>query len=696
MFPFHKKLKPSDSHPSPGFGISSRRAEGWLALALFVLVFVVFHRVLKAGFLFWDDNVLLTENPHFGGLNFQRLKWMFTDFDFVWRYMPLTWLGWCLTYDLFGLNPFGYHLGNLVLHGFNSGLVFLLISQLVKRGLPQEASSSSETYRCWCACLAAAVWAVHPLRVEPVAWITDRVYDQTVFFFLIALLSYLRALEKSPANPARQGVYWVSVSSLAASFLSFPTGLGFIVVLVVLDFYPQRRFNSGPGWWRDRTARRICWEKVPFLVVTVLALLTTTMARFNTEGLSITSPLGAFTPGARIMQAGYIWAYFLWKPWLPLHLAPVYTTLMNFKPTDAPFVASMAVVLLISLVLVWRRHQWPMAMALWICYLAILVPVLGLTEHPHYPSDRYSMLASLCWSVLLAAWLWTLRHRHLARSWASGLVLTVIAVLSILSIRQVEVWQNNTVFFQYVIDRLDSNQLRATMYGRKGYGHWEIGQQAQALDCFGDALRIFPANPALRRSRGRLYMEMGRWSEAIEDFRVPMRNQPESDDHKLLGSALAQIGNWSAAASQFEEVLRREPKNAQAHFNLAMAQEQQQQFAGAMAHYRSALEYRPDWPEAMANLARVLIASPTPDPAQVSEAVPLAEKACRLTQFQQPQFLPILADAYAVAGRWDQAMATIEQAAHKAEALGLTNVVKDCLMRLESFRKRQTHQMPER
>jgi tetratricopeptide (TPR) repeat protein len=684
------------SVPSRRSAARGAREPGAYFLGLFAITFVVFHSTLSAGFLFWDDNLLITENPHFGGLTLRRLAWMFTDFQFVWRYVPLSWLGWFLTFNLFGLNPFGYHLGNLILHSLNAGLLFLSLRRLLIRGCGGQTASVSASYLNWCAALGAAWWAWHPLRVEPVAWISARFYDQALFFILLSLLLYLRWLETGPSTKHRW-TYWGSVGGFAASLLSFPIGLGWLAVLVVLDFFPRRQFNSGPGWWKDLTARRILRDKIPFIAVTGLVVLTTSIARFNANGLSAGMAGWAdFSLAARVAQGAYIWSYFLWKPWMPLDLAPVYSTLIDFSPMDPPFVASLAAVLLISIFLVWQRRQWPLPLALWICHLAVLVPVLGLTEHPHYPSDRYSLLSSLGWSVFLAAGLWTLRHRPTARLGAAGLVLAGMAVLSTLSFRQAGVWHNDSVFFQHLIDKLADSPARADAYWRKGCKHWDTGERDQAWTCFREALRLYPNSPIYRRSRGRLNLEMGRAREAVEDMRVVLRKKPNLDDVRLLGAALAQQGELSEAAAQFEEALRQDPQDAQTHFILARVRENQKQFASAMTHYRTALEYRSNWPEAMANLARVLVASPTPDQASLSEAVQLAEQACRLTRFQQPQFLPVLADAYAAAGRWDQAIATAEQAALKAEALGLTNMAKGFLMQLEGFRKRQPNQTPER
>ena len=167
-----------------------------LVFGLVAVVFAVFFNTIEAGFLRWDDDINVFENPHVQGLTAENLRWMFTDFEQAIRYKPLAWLAWAAVHELFGLNPFGFHLANVLLHSVNTVLVFLLIRRLLKLAATPHVSESlrmSAATHDAGAALGALVWAVHPLRVEPVAWVTGLPYGLSLAFLLLATIFYLHA-----------------------------------------------------------------------------------------------------------------------------------------------------------------------------------------------------------------------------------------------------------------------------------------------------------------------------------------------------------------------------------------------------------------------------------------------------------------------------------------------------------------------
>jgi protein O-mannosyl-transferase len=300
-----------------------------LVFALVAVVFGVFFRTLESGFLRWDDDINVFENPHVQGLTSENLRWMFTDFEQAIRYKPLSWLAWALVHEVFGLNPFGYHLANVLLHCANTVLVFLLIRRLLRCGTRNaergiEGAATSDL----CAALGALLWAVHPLRVEPVAWVTGLPYGLALLFALVATLLYLRANSPDADTSTRRRDYWLSVGAFALAVLSYPIVLGFVAALVALDFYPLRRLDT------MRLAdlaglRAVMSDKLPFLALSLLLVGGTLYGRFFITGdWSKPTNLGDFPPEARVMQAFYLWAYYAWKSLVPLDLGPFYTTLL--------------------------------------------------------------------------------------------------------------------------------------------------------------------------------------------------------------------------------------------------------------------------------------------------------------------------------------------------------------------------------
>src|SRR4051812_24752219 len=162
-----------------------------LACSIFAATLAIFHSITSADFLQWDDDINIYGNRHIQGLTAENWNWIWTDTSYVRRYMPLGWLGWAIQYQLFGMHPWSWHFGNIVLHSLNAALVFLLIQKLVQSSLPKDHAVPEQLP--WCAALGALIWAVHPLRVEAVAWASGRIYDQALTFLLISVLCYLRA-----------------------------------------------------------------------------------------------------------------------------------------------------------------------------------------------------------------------------------------------------------------------------------------------------------------------------------------------------------------------------------------------------------------------------------------------------------------------------------------------------------------------
>src|SRR5439155_19320760 len=168
----------------------------------------------------------------------------------------------------------------------------------------------------------------------------------------------------------------------------------------------------------------------------------------------------------RVMEGFYVSAYSLWSPWVPVDLSPVYTTLVRFNPLSPRFLLSLGLVLVLSSVLVWQRRRWPAGLALWICHLAWLVPVLGLTEYPHYANDRYTLVVGLFWSFLASGLLFRLGEKRAWRIPAITVLVALTAFLGMLSARQLGIWRNSVVLFKYMIEKLGNDPYRADIYWR--------------------------------------------------------------------------------------------------------------------------------------------------------------------------------------------------------------------------------------
>ncbi|MGD0261440.1 MAG: tetratricopeptide repeat protein [Verrucomicrobiota bacterium] len=595
------------------------------SFVLFLGTFAVFSRVLLGGFIHWDDDLNIYDNPRIQGFSAANLRWILTNCEYPPRYMPLSWLGWAINYQLGGLNPAGFHLTDLLFHAANAVLVFFLIQRLLLLATKNALGGEQNRLVWFCSALAAFLWAVHPFRVESVAWAAGRVYVQSFFFLMISVLCYLRCAA-APAGKGRSLFYWLSILAFIVSLFSYPIGVTLVVVLAVLDFYPLRRFKPGlAGLW-DAAAYRIWLEKLPYALLSLLVLVATLLLRASNKRLGPPPSLELFGLGARAMQAFYVWAYYVWKPWLPFHLSPVYTTLLNFNPNAWPFWLSAALVVGTTVLLVRRRNQWPWALALWVSHLVLLVPVLGLTERPHFPSDRYDYLPSLVWAVVIAAALWRTSIRP--RLFAAGAACAVGLALfwGTLSVRQTRVWHDSITLFNYMLRELGNHPYCADIHWRLGWVLAREGKTDEAIRQYQEALRLNPGHAFAHNVLGVALVRKGQMDEAIRQYHEALRLNPDyAEAHYNLGVILVRKGQIDEAINQYQQAIRLKPDDALAHNNLGTALGRKGQMDEAVRQFQETIRLKPDFAEVHNNLGNALA-----EKGQMDEAIRQYQEALRL------------------------------------------------------------------
>lgn len=571
------------------------------AVVLFAIGFTVlctFGPVVRFDFVRWDDDIAIVQNPHILQLDWANLRWMLTDCSLALRYIPLSWINRALLCKLFGLDPSWFHLESLLIHLANSILAFFLLRRLLFLS-PDGRARESVPAATLGAGLAALLWAVHPLRVEVVAWVTQEHYAQAVFFFMIALLSYLRAAT-GEGGPRRRAFYWIAVGASAASVLSYPIGALLVGLLVVLDVYPLGRLEAGPGRWWSPHARSIWLEKIPFALVPASAAAITIWIRLHPAGLwQPPVPLSAFGLLARTMQAFYIWAYYVWRPWFPIGLCPVYSRLIGFVSTEPVFLGSVGLVLAITAGAVLVRRRFPLIHAVWACHLVLLVPVLGVLEKPHFSSDRYSYLQGLCWSVLLAAalvavWRWNSRPLAAAACLAAG---ALVLCLAFMARQQTLIWADSVGLFSSIIDTMGEDASMLEIPTRLGIAHLTRGQSGDDEK----ALEILLAHPppiADLLDAGWIYLRTNQPDKAVALFRKGLSIEETPDLRNGLGVALLAMGNRGAAEREFTRTLRLTPRYVDALINLGLVSLQRHDPGTAIERLTDALKLAPDNPEA--------------------------------------------------------------------------------------------------
>ncbi len=593
--------------------VSSRSNLGVEFCAACIVTFaplVVFFRVLHFDFIHaWDDVRVLTGNPHFRGLGADQLRWMFTTTEFPAFYIPLSWLSWGLTYVLFGMNPFGYHLGNLLLHSINALLVYFLIREFLKIGKAETQRAERRTVAL-CAGIGSLFWSLHPLRVEPVAISAGRPYGLSTFFILVALLAYLRSCRDAATSPASERYYWIAVLAYAASLLSYPLGVGLFPVLAFLDVYPLKRLSVAKGEWRGPSAGRVLLEKIPFALVAVAVAAATLINRQKSSIMAPMPSLKEFGLASRIMQGFYVASYYFWVILDPRDLSPVYVRLVSFKPTDPVFLLSMAWVISASVCLLVLRRRWPMGLTLWLCHLVLLLPVLGLTIHPHYANDRYSYMQGVVWSVALSVGLMRLvsTSAHRTTTWIVALGMTgLCTLLGILSAHQTRIWRNGLTLLPYVIEKIGNHPYRADMLRRLAQNYDEAGEETEAMNSLNEALAVNSNFADAIWLRGVFKFKRGDLSGAEQDLSAALKVNPsDAEARQNLGVVLDRQGKLDAAIERYQEALKARPDWAEARFDMALTRIKQGKTDEAIADLRETLRMDPTHAKAHLQLAILL------------------------------------------------------------------------------------------
>jgi len=532
------KRQPQGVQHSP-----STMRRGWLPLGLVAAVALVFAPALWSEFVLWDDDLNITDNLHYRGFTPAHLRWMFTTLHGG-HYQPLTWLTFAADYALWGLNPTGYHLMNITLHAANTVLVYLLVRSLVARGWARGAVPDLRI----AAAAGALFFGLHPLRVESVAWATERRDVLSACFYLLAVLSYLQTQDVAVEQQCRRRWYALSVGSFMLSVLAKAWGITFPFVLLALDIYPLRRLRR---LWPLPAA--LLWEKLPFAVLGVATATAAWVAQSQQEGLRTLAQHGL---AARLAQAAYGLSFYLWKTLFPVRLSPLYLLEPVLNPLAPHYVLATVFIVALTAMLIRFRHRWPWALAAWAVYVLIVSPVLGLLQvGPQLVADRYTYLSCLPAAVLVAA---------AVQRWAVQRTSTLLGVWLILALfgaqtaRQCGVWHDSLTLWEHVV-RLDP----ANYYAYTNLGRAEEDLHRDMVAAEADYTTAIQLNP----NHATAYFNRGRAREVRGD---------------LAGA----IADYTAA-------LRADPRNIKACYNRGWVRQQQGDLPGAAADYARALALAP-------------------------------------------------------------------------------------------------------
>ena len=595
------------------------RAAIMAPLVVAAATFVVFSGALRDGFVNWDDDMNILANPHYRGLGLANLRWMFVS-PTVATYEPLVWLSFAATYLLSGESSFAYHLSGVLMHALTAAVLYGVTVCLLRAAEP-DGKNASETALRWSAALAALLFALHPLRVEVVAWLSGRHHMQGSLFLLLSVWAYLKGRERGCAPGARRRWLAAALFSCVLSLLSSPVGVTLPVVLLILDAYLHRRPEEGSGAFDPRASLR---EKLPFILLAAAAALATLRSRAAVPGGLL--PLARHGVGDRLSEALFGLAFYAWKTLAPVRLSPFYPLPKTISILAQPFLLSGCFVAAATAAAFALRRRWPSVIAVWAYYVVALSPVLGLAQYgTQIAADRYTYLPSLGLAVLTAGALTRLWTKRGALAWsaAAAAAAAALVALSALSWRQVKIWRDSETLWSHVLSLDPHNAIAQYDLGLALAGQ---GETYAAISHYNLALQEQPDLVEARNSLGVALAGQGRLDEAIRQYELALRERPDfSYVHYDLGLALAAQGKTEDAIRQYELALKAQPDFAQAHNTLALILAGRGKTEEAILQYNLALQAKPDFAEAHNNLGAALAGQ-----GKLDEAIGHFQEAVRL------------------------------------------------------------------
>jgi protein O-mannosyl-transferase len=552
-----------------------------LAVVVGVVSFAAFLPALGADFVSWDDERNFLTNPHYRGLGLEQLRWMWTT-TLLGHYVPLSWLTLGADYALWGMSPRGYHLTNLLFHAANGVLVFLVARDVFGA---TRARGDGDANVDLAAAFAALAFAAHPLRVESVAWVTERRDVVSLFFCLLTVLTYLRATR---GDRLRRGPFAAAVLFFVCALLSKGTSVSIPAVLLILNFYPLRRI--GPGGWWGASARRAYLEVVPFAVPAVGFVALSIIALHPPDQLPL---------GGKLAVSAYSLVFYLVKTVLPAKLSPLYSMPVKVDPLASRFLpAYVGVVVLGGGILLAMKSRPGLAASL-LAFIAITLPMLGIVQNgPQIAADRYTYHAGPALALLFGG-IWVGLRRRTSLSTAGSIGAAVILLLATLTWRQTTFWTSSTRLWARVLEIEPDSPLGNSAWAALLFKQNRVDE---AIEYSVRAVRAAPGFAEGHNDLGVGLARKGQLAEAIERYRVSLSLKPSFDEaENNWGAVLAGVGQLDSAVAHYRRALAANPENPDAEVNWGNVLVRQGRTVEAIEHYRRALWIRPDHADAHHN-----------------------------------------------------------------------------------------------
>jgi tetratricopeptide (TPR) repeat protein len=652
--------------------LGSRGITICICLFLVAISLVVFGQTTRHDFVNFDDDLYVYNTPAVqSGLTLKGIIAAFI-YPHARNWHPLTTISHMLDCQLYGLKAGGHHATNIILHTIAVLVLFWVLRQM--------------TGAIWKSAIVAALFAVHPLHVESVAWVSERKDVLSAVFFFLMLGAYSRY-----AHAPSISRYLAVALLYAAGLMAKPMLVSAPIILLLLDYWPLRRLEHRflpPGKSkiavhdnRKRAIRRVVLEKIPLFILAAVGCVITFVLQKRATGAI--PPLPFLW---RLENAFTSYVIYAWKTLWPADLAVFYP-----HPNDTlvfwQVAAAIVFLLAVTAAAIVCRSRRPYLLTGWFWYLVMLVPVIGLVQVGEQGyADRYTYLPHIGLFMVMvwfAADVATVRRSRSRLAVTSAIAVLIILSLAWIAFIQTSYWRNSETLWTHALEVTSDNDVA---HNNLGYLCAERGDMDEAISHFESAARIRSgkrdphydlASAFVQMNLGDALARKGRSDEAIVHYQEAIRVQPNyGDAYYNRGSVLFAQGRIDEAIADWEKALQIQPNDADAHTGLGNALLQKRSLREAIAHYETALALAPEDPHSRNNIAWVLATASDASIRDGARALGFAQQSVQLSGGREPQFLRTLAAAYAESSRFSEALAVAQQAAMIASMQGKTDMAK--------------------